>query len=817
MSTSTGPSAAPSTSPSAAPPAEYAEHLSNLVAVPSLSHDHQYFLGPIGNLDPTEFIIVETNRIPFRLANPNISHWKNTFKSWPSLEKSWPVWYKRVSASMQAHWDEIGIGQALSLTIANSAKDEPLIAAATYFWSNTLNAFLFNQGPMTPTLLDIIMITGLDVTSSANSMSLNTKNTFDFKTKSIGGWSGYIAAYMGKRPVTSREHVAFLLMWLEKFLFCGSSSGPTTNWQFLAEALETKRQFPLGKILLGYLYQMLNNASAKIAVGSVVGAGGPWWLLQSWLNLVAMKAVNQPSVTEAEFPRLEPITDEDGEERTHRRLSCIDFDLQLEDQINWHALEPKGKIFWTCTGVKQISQASCFYINNIPRPQLGSIENIELARFRSKAFDRWWGEWKLHLFHQSASMYMIDLFLEAIPQTTESSPPCKSKSGEDIDYAPGLVPNGGGPSPPVIGYHAPKTSSLLQGQLREPADASKKRKTKASTVDPSALAPKKRAKKKKSKPTDDLPALDPSIEQALDEEEIEEDVDQAAAELSNPEKTPSASPKQTPPTPAAPAHFSRKKKTTVKKKSAAIQSKPAPPPETSNRTPSAAGSHNVEEEEQPAAPAIPVLADLFSFDIKDYLDETEEDTTSKALASLSDDVKRTLEDISHRLEESSLDTLVVDYGSIRARLHKIQALIPNELANALTPAVYLEQHQFKLEKAKQRLADHRERKDIEATIQLSEGPIKSNIDRLEARKIELIAQLEECNAELALEQKKLADLPKAIEEQKSQLKSAIRNVVDMTKSLKVIPGTDAQDVQALEEVEQIRQRAISAIQRYLSQ
>jgi hypothetical protein len=39
----------------------------------------------------------------------------------------------------------------------------------------------------------------------------------------------------------------------------------------------------------------------------------------------------------------------------------------------------------------------------------------------------------------------------------------------------------------------------------------------------------------------------------------------------------------------------------------------------------------------------------------------------------------------------------------------------------------------------------------------------------------------------------------------------------MTKSLKVIPGTDAQDAQAIEEVEQIRLRAISAIQRYLPQ
>nr|BAD31752.1 aminotransferase-like protein [Oryza sativa Japonica Group]BAD32095.1 aminotransferase-like protein [Oryza sativa Japonica Group] len=335
-------------------------------------------------------------------------------------------------------------------------------------------------------------------------------------------------------------------------------------------------------------------------------------------------------------------------------------------------------------------------------------------------------------------------------ETTESSPPRQSNSGKDIQYAPGLIPNGDGLTPPVIGYDAPKTSALLQGLIREPADAGKKRKPRSSAVN--IAAPSKKKKTKKTKPADDLPTLDPSIEQVLDEEIIEDEIDQAAAE---------------------------KKKTAVKKKSAVTTSKPSPPPppppsppvqqSSSDQTPSAVGSRHVEEKEPPAAPAIPVLADLFSFDIGDYLDEGEEDTTSKALAPLSDDVKKTLGSILDQLEASSLDSLVVDCGSIRARLHEIQ------------------------------------------------GPIKSNIDRLKARKIDLLAQLEECNAELDMEHKKLADLPKSIEEQKSRLKSAIKHVADLIKSLKVIPRTDAQDSQAIEEVEQIRQKAISAIQRYLSQ
>ncbi|XP_025881932.1 uncharacterized protein [Oryza sativa Japonica Group] len=265
---------------------------------------------------------------------------------------------------------------------------------------------------------------------------------------------------------------------------------------------------------------------------------------------------------------------------------------------------------------------------NLLGPPLGSIDNIELAGFRSKNFDRWWGEWKLHLFHQLASMYLTDLFPDVIPQTTESSPSHQSNSGKNIEYAPGLIPNGGGLSPPIIGYHAPKTSTLLHGLTRDPADAGKKRKTRSSAVSTLALAPKKKTKFKKTqptdKPTDDLPALDPSIVQALNEEEIGEDVDQAVAEMSDTERTPSASPKQTPPTPSAPVHFTRKKKTAVKKKPAAtiVKSAPPPPPPSpsvqqlsSDQTASAVWCHHIEEEEQPAAPAIPPVSSLLTSEI----------------------------------------------------------------------------------------------------------------------------------------------------------------------------------------------------------
>lgn len=100
----------------------------------------------------------------------------------------------------------------------------------------------------------------------------------------------------------------------------------------------------------------------------------------------------------------------------------------------------------------------------------------------------------------------------------------------------------------------PKTTSLLQGQMREPipTDTEKKKRTKPSAVDPSATK-KKKTKKQKTLATDDLPTVDPDVDKFLDDEAREEDIDAAAAEVSDTrEQTPPAvtpAPQRIPPAP----------------------------------------------------------------------------------------------------------------------------------------------------------------------------------------------------------------------------------------------------------------------------
>ena len=90
------------------------------------------------------------------------------------------------------------------------------------------------------------------------------KASFKIETRTIGGWSGYVTKNMKTGSVSVREHIAFLNMWLEKFIFCGKTAGPTNNTLKMAETLAGGNPVPLGKHLLGSVYHLLHQEPVKL-------------------------------------------------------------------------------------------------------------------------------------------------------------------------------------------------------------------------------------------------------------------------------------------------------------------------------------------------------------------------------------------------------------------------------------------------------------------------------------------------------------------------------------------------------------------------
>ena len=129
------------------------------------------------------------------------------------------------------------LDKCIRLSIADMERNESLLIAASYFWSDTLNAFVFGHGPASPSLADVLMLTGLDISTADNNHLFDNKPSSKVESRSIGGWSGYIQKYRKTGSVGEREHVIFLNMWLDKFVFCGRSAGPTSVYQSAAERL----------------------------------------------------------------------------------------------------------------------------------------------------------------------------------------------------------------------------------------------------------------------------------------------------------------------------------------------------------------------------------------------------------------------------------------------------------------------------------------------------------------------------------------------------------------------------------------------------
>jgi hypothetical protein len=208
----------------------------------------------VGISDPREFIEAESRRIPFKAALSGPQLWQDAFKNWPLPPiAGWRNWYKRILVDNSAktnNWDTLRITQCLELSLAETPKNESLLIGVCHFWSNGVNAFLFGHGPMSPTLADVYMMTGLDITGSVYPFQYKGSSR-QKGVKTGSGYKSYIQNHMKDGPLGEVEYRAFLNMWLCRFIFCGKANEPTLNHIAMAEDLATGHRVPLGKYLLG--------------------------------------------------------------------------------------------------------------------------------------------------------------------------------------------------------------------------------------------------------------------------------------------------------------------------------------------------------------------------------------------------------------------------------------------------------------------------------------------------------------------------------------------------------------------------------------
>ena len=115
----------------------------------------------------------------------------------------WVDWYKRVERAHGSTWQITYITDALTLSLSPMEKNDNLLRSIGYFWSDSLNCFLFSSGPMTPTLMDVSMILGLDVHSSCPTPFTLTECSYKKivdKTTTVPACHAYVVAEHFENP-----------------------------------------------------------------------------------------------------------------------------------------------------------------------------------------------------------------------------------------------------------------------------------------------------------------------------------------------------------------------------------------------------------------------------------------------------------------------------------------------------------------------------------------------------------------------------------------------------------------------------------------
>ncbi|CAL8135874.1 unnamed protein product [Prunus armeniaca] len=110
-------------------------------------------------------------------------------------------------------------------------------------------------GMMTPTLLDVATMAGFlpcgDEVSALSPSKCEVDFGFTRKNKSYKFFMEVNAQETG--PLTHKEHTAFLMIWLCKYVFCMASAQVTLEVQPLAEALAKGHRLALGPMTENFL------------------------------------------------------------------------------------------------------------------------------------------------------------------------------------------------------------------------------------------------------------------------------------------------------------------------------------------------------------------------------------------------------------------------------------------------------------------------------------------------------------------------------------------------------------------------------------
>ncbi|KZV20009.1 hypothetical protein F511_26767 [Dorcoceras hygrometricum] len=162
------------------------------------------------------------------------------------------------------------------------SKQSLLFDCLLCFWSPSSNVFLFSWGPMSPTLYDIYLFTGLPLIGLDSPYIIDDSSAPELAAPRycFSSYRAVMKQYESRsgEPSTT-EHIMFLWVLVCQYIFCPISGKPSAEYLPLACSLSTGRVYNLGAMLLGSFYKGMNSCVSNNPLSRL---GGVAWFLQLW-------------------------------------------------------------------------------------------------------------------------------------------------------------------------------------------------------------------------------------------------------------------------------------------------------------------------------------------------------------------------------------------------------------------------------------------------------------------------------------------------------------------------------------------------------
>lgn len=198
---------------------------------------------------------------PYNLSYVNT----RVFRAAPRVDKveAYIKWLDKIEKKKEGFWKDLGVFHLIQLSRQGPRYQKHMLLVALHFWNTSTNSLHLKCGMLTPTLLDVVAITGLKpIGEMFDPDNCESDFNFDFKRSTFGN---YIEDHHNlDDEVSDEEHIAFLTFWLSIYVLCTRSIQVAKHYRTLAFQLHEGKQVCLSKLLLGCVYESLNQGATEM-------------------------------------------------------------------------------------------------------------------------------------------------------------------------------------------------------------------------------------------------------------------------------------------------------------------------------------------------------------------------------------------------------------------------------------------------------------------------------------------------------------------------------------------------------------------------